>query len=429
MWNFDSILTLTVLAFVYLCVTTEKLDMTKAAFFGGALLIVAGVTTFEEAWTVFINFETVGLLVGMMLIAGVIGQTGVFQFVALRAVRLTRGRYGLLLAALSAVTAVFSAFLDNVTTILLLGPIAVFAADVLHKKPTLLLVALALAANIGGAATLIGDPPNMLIGSAVGLSFQAFLSNTGPAAFLALGVTLGYVLLAGRRETGPAERDVDTASFDETKYIQDRPTLVVSLVVLGLVLAGFVVLPAFGVTPAAVALVGAGLLMLVNRTAPKELLGHVEWPLIFFFLGLFVITGALDKVGIIAVVGRFFASLTPNPFWFCLVILWVSSFGAAFLSAVPFVTVMIPITAAAVAHLGLGPAAAAPVWWALSLGACIGGNGTLVGSACNLTVRAISERTREPVNFTGYLRLGLPAMLISQVVSSLYLWLRYFAFD
>lgn len=428
MWGFPTIATLAVLAFVYFCVVTDRLDKAKAAFFGGVLLIAAGVTTLEEAWRYFIDFETIGLLVGMMLIAGVIGQTGVFQFVALRAVRLTRGRYGLLLVALSVITAVASAFLDNVTTILLLGPVAVFAADALHHKPYLLLIALTLAANIGGTATLIGDPPNMLIGSAAGLGFHSFVINTGPPSVLALAVSLGFLFVARRDELKPTGRTISADSFDETKYIRDRPTLAVSLIVLGLVLAGFVVLPAFGATPAAVALVGAGALMLVNRAKPRELLGHIEWPLIFFFLGLFVITGALEKVGLIVVVGRFFASLTPSPFWFCIAILWVSSFGAAFLSAVPFITVMIPITAAAVAHLGLGPLAAEPVWWALSLGACIGGNGTLIGSACNMAMSAISERTPEPINFRSYFRLGFPAMVLAQLVSSLYLWLRYFAF-
>ena len=429
MWNFNSILTLTVLAFVYFSVTTEKVNMTKAAFFGGVVLIVTGVITLEEAWTNYIDFETIGLLVGMMVIAGIIGQTGVFQFIALRAVRLTRGRYGLLLVALSVITAVASAFLDNVTTLLLFGPVAIFAADALHHKPYLFLVALTLAANIGGTATLIGDPPNMLIGSAAGMTFHDFVVNTGPPSALALVVTLGYLFVARRKELKPTGFTINVESFDETKYLHDHPTLAVSLVVLGLVLTGFVVLPAYGVTSAVVALVGAGVLMLVNRSEPKELLSHIEWPMIFFFLGLFVITGALDKVGIIAVVGRFFASLTPNPLWFCLVILWVSTFGAAFISALPFITVMIPITAAAIAHLGLGPEAAAPVWWALSLGVCIGGNGTLIGSACNLAMRAISERTPEPVNFRSYFRLGFPAMLLAQVVSSLYIWLRYFAFN
>ncbi|HDR06275.1 MAG TPA: hypothetical protein ENN88_01435, partial [Candidatus Coatesbacteria bacterium] len=303
MWNFDSILTLAVLAFVYLCVVTERVNMTKAAFFGGVLLIAAGVTTLEEVWVGFIDFETIGLLVGMMLIAGVIGQTGVFQFIALRAVRLTRGRYGLLLVALAVITAVASAFLDNVTTLLLLGPVAIFAADALHHKPYLFLVALTLAANIGGTATLIGDPPNMLIGSAVGLTFRDFVVNTGPPSLLALVATLGYLFVAQRKELKPTGVSIAVESFDESRYLKDRPTLVASLVVLGLVLAGFVVLPPWGVSSAAVALTGAGVLFLVNRREPKELLGHIEWPVIFFFLGLFVISGALEKVGLVAVAG------------------------------------------------------------------------------------------------------------------------------
>jgi Na+/H+ antiporter NhaD/arsenite permease-like protein len=428
MWNFQSILTVAVLGFVYFCVITEKLDRMKAAFFGGALLLVFGVSSLHEAWTQYIDFETIGLLTGMMLIAGVIGQTGLFQFVALRAVKLTKGRFGLLLIALSIVTALFSAFLDNVTTILLLAPVGIFAADALHRRPYLLLMAMGLSANIGGAATLIGDPPNMLIGSAAGLSFGQFMSNLGPMAIIALVVTLIYVFFTNRKELKPTGETIATDSFDEKKYLKDRPTLYISLAVLGLVIVSFMVLPSFGIGTAEIALAGGALLLLINKGESEKLLQLVEWPLIFFFLGLFVITGTLEKVGLVEIVGRFFASLTDSPFLLSVILLWLGTFGAAMLSAVPFVAVMIPIVATAISHLGLDPATAEPLWWSLALGVCIGGNGSLVGSAANLTLAGISQRTREPLTYGKFFRLGMPTVIVVQIFSTAYIYLRYFAF-
>jgi Na+/H+ antiporter NhaD/arsenite permease-like protein len=424
--SFALVSSLVVFAFVYAAVASGRLDRAKAAFFGGMLLLLAGVLDFETAVVRYIDWETIGLLTGMMVIAGVIGDTGVFQFAALKAVRWTRGRYLLLVVSLSALTAVFSAFLDNVTTILLLGPIGILACDALHRRPLVMLVALTLASNIGGMATLIGDPPHMMIGSATGLSFNDFIVNLGPMSVLALVVTLALVYALNRREFTPSRVPFSAASFDEARYIKDRRKTALSLGVLGLTILGFTILPALGVSVAVVALFGASLLMLVNRDRAREVLGHVEWPLIFFFLGLFVVTGALQETGAVAVAGRWLASLTGDPFLFTVVILWASTLGVAFISAVPYTAVMIPIIGASVAHLGLSAAAAQPIWWALSLSAAIGGNGTVIGAAATMAAVTISERTPEPITFKNYLRYGMPTMIASQLVSTLYLWLRYF---
>ena len=423
--DYRVVIALIVFAFAYVMVVTDWVNRTKAAFFGALVLLLSGVIDIETAWVEYIDFETLGLLIGMMVIAGVIGQTGIFQYVALKAVRLTRGRYGLLMVSLCLITALFSAFLDNVTTILLLGPIAIIASDALHRKPILLLIAITLASNIGGMATLIGDPPHMMIGSAVGLSFNDFLVNLAPMSAIALAVTLGLIFLTNRhviRAGGKPYRP----TFDEAHYIKDKRQTVLGLVVLGLVIIGFTILPEFGIPVAVVALFGASALMLLNSGKTKELLAHVEWPIIFFFLGLFVITGALQEVGIIAWVGRRLAGITTDPLLFTMLILWASSIGVALFSAVPYVAVMIPIVTHTVALMGLDAAAAEPIWWSLSISAAIAGNATIVGSAATMAAVSISERTNEPITFRSYLRYGLPSMLVVQLCSSAYLWLRYF---
>ncbi|MBD3371109.1 MAG: hypothetical protein GF403_00145 [Candidatus Coatesbacteria bacterium] len=425
--DYRLIIALVVFAFVYLSVVTDWVSRAKAALFGALVLLVTRVIDLHTAWIEYIDFETLGLLIGMMIIAGIIGRTGIFQYVALKAVRWTKGRYGLLMISLCVITAVFSAFLDNVTTILLLGPIAIIASDALHRKPILLLVALTLSSNIGGMATLIGDPPHMMIGSAVGLSFNDFIVTLGPMSIVALALTLGYIYLANRRIIRAVGRPYKP-TFDEAHYIKDRKQTAISLSVLGLVIVGFTFLPGLGVPVAVVALFGASLLMLLNPEKIKDLLSHVEWPLIFFFIGLFVITGALQEIGVIAWIGERLARLTTNPFWFTMIILWGSTLGVALFSAVPYVAVMIPIITHSVALMGLTPEAAEPLWWALSVSAAIGGNGTIVGSAATMAAVSISERTSEPITFRNYLRYGLPTMLLVQLMTTLYLWLRFFAF-
>ena len=424
--SFTLISSLIVFAFVYISVITDRLDRTKAAFFGGMLLILIGVLKFETAIVHYIDWETIGLLAGMMVIAGIIADTGIFQYVALKAVRWTKGRYLLLVISLSVITAVFSAFLDNVTTILLLGPIGILACDALHRRPLVMLISMTLASNIGGMATLIGDPPHMMIGSATGLTFNDFIVNLGPMAIIALVITLVMVYLFNRREFTPTRRPFSAESFDEARYIKDRRKTTLSLTVLGLTILGFTVLPGLGVSVAVVALSGASLLMLLDPDRVKRALGHIEWPLIFFFLGLFIVTGALQEVGVVAVAGRWLASLTTDPFLFTVIVLWASTIGVAFISAVPYTAVMIPIIGTSVAHLGISVAAARPIWWALSLSAAIGGNGTVIGAAATMAAVTISERTSEPITFKNYLRYGLPTMFVCQLFSTLYLWLRYF---
>ncbi len=425
-FDYKIIVALVVFVFVYFAVVTDKISRTKAVVFGAMLLLVVGVMEAEVAWVKYIDFEVLGLLIGMMIIAGIIGETGIFQFVALKAVRWTKGRYWLLTVSLSIITAIFSAFLDNVTTILILGPIAIFASDALHRKPLLMLITVTLASNIGGMGTLIGDPPHMLIGSAVGLSFNDFIVNLGPMAIIALIVTLGLIYLMNRASFKRRADKEYKPSFDERRYLKDKSKTVLSLVILALTIIAFTILPGYGISVAVIALFGASALMLLHQGKVEKLLAHVEWPLIFFFFGLFVITGALQETGVVAWVGEHLAGVTTDPLLFTIIILWASTIGVAFISAVPFVAVMIPIIMHAIALMGLSPAEAEPIWWSLSIAAAIGGNGTVIGAAATMAAVSISERTSEPITFRNYLRFGMPTLLVTLVVATAYLWLRYF---
>ncbi|MCD4733010.1 ArsB/NhaD family transporter [bacterium] len=427
-FDYKIVVALVAFVFAYFAVVTDKISRTKAVVFGAMLLLVVGVLEAEVAWVEYIDFEVLGLLIGMMVIAGVIGETGIFQFVALKAVRWTKGRYWLLTVVLSVITAVFSAFLDNVTTILLLGPITIFASDALHRKPLLMLISVTLASNIGGMGTLIGDPPHMLIGSAVGLSFNDFIVNLGPMAIIALIATLGLVFVMNRRQLRRTGAEY-SPKFDESRYLKDKRKTIISLVILTLTIVGFTILPSYNISVAVVALFGASALMLLHKGKIDKLLGHVEWPLIFFFFGLFVITGALQETGVVAWVGDQLAGVTTDPLFFTILILWASTLGVAFISAVPFVAVMIPIIMHATALMGLSPAESEPIWWSLSIAAAIGGNGTVIGAAATMAAVSISERTSEPITFRNYLRYGMPTLIFTLLISTGYLWLRYFVWN
>jgi Na+/H+ antiporter NhaD/arsenite permease-like protein len=408
-------------------IISEKVHRTKVVALGAAILLVTGVVPLGDAWRDYIDFNTLGLLFGMMLIVNITKRTGVFEFVALKIARWSGGSYLKIMVGFSVITAVFSAFLDNVTTVLLIAPITLYIADLLGKSPRPLLIAEILASNIGGTATLIGDPPNILIGSAVGKGFSEFLTNLAPVIVVVLVVTIFYNRLIFRREMAGVADAHRITGYDEKKAIHDKPLLVKCLVVLGLTIAAFMVHDLFGLPPAVVALVSAALLAFITRPPVEDLLREVEWPTLIFFAGLFVLVGGLKATGVTAALAHLIADSTTSILVLCLIVLWGSAIFSAFLDNIPFVATMIPLLQGTVAHLGLTPAQADPLWWSLALGACLGGNGTLVGASANVIVGGISEKTKDPITFRSYLSVGLPAMLISVVISSLYVYLRYFA--
>lgn len=410
----------------YAVIVSEKIHRTVAAFFGAAILVLAGIMAPERAVHA-VDWNTIGLLVGMMIVVGVTRETGVFEYLAIKAAKLAGGRPLAILASLAAVTAVLSAFLDNVTTVLLIVPVTFAIARKLEVSPLPFLVAEILASNIGGTATLIGDPPNIMIGSATHLGFMDFVINLTPVIVLIHVTTIFILQIIYRKQLRIApEVQKRIFEFDERQELKDIPLLRKCLVVLGLTILGFVLHQYLHLESSVVALAGASLLLVVTRAEPERPLHAVEWPVIFFFIGLFVVVGALEEVGVIRMLAELAMDVTggviiPTG----MLILWLSAIASAFVDNIPFVATMIPLIKD-MAQIGqITGDSLNYLWWCLSLGACLGGNGTIIGASANVVVVGMAEKRGCPITFTGFLKIALPLMLMSIMISSGYMMLWY----
>ncbi len=421
-------ITLAAVIFVatYFFIITERVHRTTAALTGAALILILNILPLQEAWVEYIDFNTLLLLIGMMIIVTITKRTGLFQYVAIKAAKLARGRAWLILVTLSIATAVLSAFLDNVTTVLLIIPMAILIADTLGKSPFPFLIAGVLSANIGGTATLIGDPPNMLVGSAAHLSFMDFIINLSPIVIVVFVVTLLLLLLIFHRHFRvQPEMERKVAAFKEREAIRDPLLMKKSLIVLGLTLIAFTIHHRFNLPPSTIALGGAALLLFVSRINPEEIFKEIEWPTLFFIFALFILVGGLEKVGIIEHFARLVLKFTQNPTAIILIILWGAAFGSSILSAPPSVVAIIPVVRHIGIQLNLPPSQMVPLWWALALGASLGGNGTLIGTMASMVIAGISEKSRTPLTFRNHLKIGLPLTIISLLIASVYIYLRY----
>ncbi len=422
----------------YYFIVTERINRTTIALAGAlAVLLLPGLGITQSEAVEFIDFNTLGLLVGMMLIVAVLKRTGVFRYLALRVARHGRGRIFLIFAGFGAITAVASAFIDNVTTVLMIVPVIYLISDLLGKRAVPFLVMEIMMANIGGMATMIGDPPNILIGSrallpATGgqLSFIDFMVHLGPLALVCMVVAMVFLRVWGGKDffTPPDEAQMRTMSAVEpAQAIKDRGLLGRSLAVLAIVLVGFMFHHQLHLQPATVAMAGAAILLIVTRIDPETVLVDVEWTVLFFFIGLFVLVGALDRVGIVAALARAFLAVSEDPRVLMVLLLWGTALFGAFLSAVPTVTVLIPLVQVVVNHFAEAgmPELALGFWWALAAGACLGGNATLVGAAANIAVLGMSQKEREPLRFGAFARVGVPLTAICLALASGYVLLRY----
>lgn len=404
----------------YIMIVWEKIHRTVVALAGAMLVLLAGIIP-EEAAVHAIEFNTIGLLIGMMLIVGITRRTGVFEYVAVWIARQAQARPVRIMLGLSVFTALASALLDNVTTVLLVVPVTIEIVSVLKLNPVPFLIVEIICSNIGGTATLIGDPPNIMIGGYTGLSFLAFLLNLGPIALFIFILTVGILLLIYRRQLNVDEKDRQRLmEMDETEIIKDLPLLKKSLLVLGLTILGFILHGALGLESSTIALSGAVLLLILSRSEPEHVLEGVEWHVIFFFVGLFIIVGSLEEAGIIESIARAGLALTGGELVSTgLVILWLSAVASAFVDNIPFVAAMIPL----VDELGrlANVQDLNPWWWSLALGGCLGGNGSLVGAAANVIVAGMAERRGVAISFVEFLKVGFPVMILTVFVAMVYL--------
>ena len=418
-----------IFAGVYILVATERIHRVAAALGGAALILGLGIVGSDEAFysrDTGIDWDVIFLLLGMMLVVGVIRRTGVFEYLAIRSAKLARGRPYRVMVLLILVTAVASALLDNVTTVLLVAPVTLLVCDRLGLKPIPFLIAEALASNIGGTATLVGDPPNIIIASRADLTFVDFLVHLAPIVIVILTVFLVLARFMFRGSlTGDPAKASSLMSLDEKEAITDPKLLIRSGVVLAAILLGFLFQRQTGVAPSVVALVGAGVMILLSPLQPKDLLADVEWETLLFFVGLFILVGALVHVGALELLAQQIAGATGGAVAPTMMIVLV---GSAVVSAVvdniPYVTAMSPVVASLIADnpdLGVNGG----LWWALALGADLGGNATIVGASANVVIIGIAARNGLHISFAAWLRYGLPTAALSIAIAIPYVLLRY----
>lgn len=405
----------------YALIVTERVHRTVSALLGGVAMILLGLLPQEQAFHA-IDWNVIFLLAGMMAIANVLQETGLFQWVAVQAVRLGRGDPFRILVILSLVTAVLSAFLNNVTVVVLVVPMTLFVAASLRVSPLPFLISQILASNIGGTATLIGDPPNILIGSAAGIDFLTFAAHLAPISLLILLAFIGlaWFLFKDDLRGGPSHSS-EVEALDTSALITDRSLLRKGLIVMTGVILGFLVHGALHLEPATIALAGATALLLWGRNDPHHVLREVEWTTLFFFIGLFIAVEAVVQVGIIGAIAQAALRLTGgNLTLTSMLLLWLSAVASGIVDNIPYTATMIPLVETLGQTIPVGP-----LWWSLALGACLGGNATLVGASANVVVASLAERSGHPISFKLFLGYGLVTTVMSLILATGYVWLRY----
>lgn len=420
--NLQQTIAVVVFLLVMAAIISEKVHRSVAALAGAVVLLLAHVLTIDTAAD-YVDLNTIGVLVGMMLFVSVVKSSGLFEYIAIRSAKLTRGQPMAILAVFAVITAVLSAFLDNVTTVLLIGPMTIAITQILEVNPVPFLLSQIMASNIGGTATLIGDPPNIMIGSAADLGFTDFILTTGPVVVIILAVVVGIFILMYRGNLHVESENMEKViELDEKLAIKDVSLLRKSVIMIVLVVIGFIFHAQLGIESATVALTAAGVMLLIGGQDAEDVILGVEWSTILFFIGLFVVVGGLNSTGVIAMLANGMLNVVgDNEMLAIVLILWASAIISAFLDNIPFVATLIPM----IQTMQQGGMDVLPLWWALSLGACLGGNGSLIGASANVVLAGVSAKNGYPITFMSYLRKGFPLMLLSIVICTVYLLIRF----
>ena len=423
----STIVAIVIFVAAYALIISEKIHRTIIGICGAMLMILLGIINQETAIH-HIDFNTLGLLMGMMVIVNITSETGLFNYLAIWAAKKVEAKPISLLVALSVLTAVCSALLDNVTTVLLTVPITFSITKQLNVDVKPFLIAQILASNIGGTATLIGDPPNIMIGSAVGLQFMDFITNLSAICILIFIVTIALlILIYGNKLHTTDELREKVMQLDEKSQIVEPRLLKKCLFALAITISLFVLHGQLHLDTATAAMTGAGLLLLISFPQKEamiaKVLSKVEWLAIFFFAGLFILVGALVETGVIKMLAEEAIKITNGDLTATsMLILWMSAYASAFIDNIPFVATLIPL----IQDMGqMGMTNLDPVWWSLALGACLGGNGTLIGASANVVVASMAAQRGKPISFISFMKIALPMMTLSIAISSVYIWLRY----
>lgn len=407
---------------VIVLIVSEKVHRATASLAGAVLLLLTHVLTVDQAIS-YVDFNTIGVLIGMMIFVAVIRKSGMFEYISIKAVKMAKGNPWHIMVIFIILTALLSAFLDNVTTILLIGPMVISISGMLRINPVPILMTQILASNIGGTATLIGDPPNIMIGSQAGLSFFDFILNDTPAVIVIIIALIFFCKILFKKDLKTTEEAIaQVMLLDEKKSIEDATLLKKSVVMIVFVVLGFMLHSVIGVESSAVALTAGVVMLLIGKQEVEDIILDVEWTTIIFFVGLFIVVGGLVETGVINKLATAIINLTTDqPVITMLVLLWASALLSSILDNIPFVATLIPLIIV-MQENGMD---VTPLWWAISLGACLGGNGTLIGASANVVLSDISVKHGHPITFKSYLKVGFPMMIISVIIATAYLLLRY----
>lgn len=416
--------TLAVLIFVIvmIAIISEKVHRAVAAVGGAALLIIMGILDVQSGAS-YIDYNTIGLLIGMMLLVAVVKNSGMFEYLAVKSAKIAKGDPWKMMIIFIVITAVLSSMLDNVTTVLLVGPMTIAITQKLKINPVPFLLTQILASNIGGTATLIGDPPNIMIGSAAKLSFMDFIINDAPVVVIVLIATIFAFKFIYKKQLKADPEDMKSVmAMDEKLLIKDHVLLTKSIVVIILVIAGFMLHNVTHMESSIVALSGATIMMIIGKQNIEKVILDVEWSTIIFFVALFIVVGGMVETGVIDELADIIMGYTAGkPVMTMMIILWVSALLSSTLDNIPFVATMIPLIQA----MGADGMDVMPLWWALSLGACLGGNGTLIGASANVVLTGISAKHGHPISYVQFLKIGFPMMILSIIICSVYMIIRY----
>ena len=410
----QSTIAIGIFAIVMVAIISDKVDSTAASVAGAVLLLLSHILTVEKAVS-YIDFNTLGLLIGMMLFVSVVKASGMFEYIAIRSAKMAKGNPWKIMMLFMIVTACLSAFLDNVTTVLLIGPMTISIAGILKINPVPMLLTQILASNIGGTATLIG--------SAAKLSFLDFIKNTAPVVVVIMIIlVLVFKFIYGKKFSVNSDAVSEIMALDEKKSISDMSLLIKSVIMIVLVVIGFITHNLLKIESSVIALTAGTVMLLIGKQDVEDIIHEVEWSTIMFFSSLFVVVGGLVETGVVNKLAHLIVEYTADsPILVMLVLLWASALISAVLNNIPFIATLIPLIMA----MGKSGIDITPLWWTISLGACLGGNGTLIGASANVLLSTISTKHGFPITFKSYMKVGFPVMILTIFISTIYLLLRF----